>query len=150
MFVSFRALAINASILSALNIVLVSTTLNAAEAYFQVRCGHEEKPAVACSSDLHLCSKNSPVGCKDRGSIICDDDNNGGSLLDFEGEFTRAVSGNKVILSGESASEGEPVPILTLGPAKTAPKPGKPVLADSWLKFSSLNLTGECSVQLMN
>lgn len=147
---SFRSLAVNGSILSALNIVLASTTLNAAETYFQVRCGHEEKLAVACSSDLHLCSKSSPVTCKDRGSIICDDDNDGRPLLDFEGEFTRSVNGNKVILSGASVSEDRPAPILTLGPAKTAPKPGKPVLADSWLKFSSLNLTGECSVQLMN
>jgi hypothetical protein len=115
------------------------------EPYFRVLCSFNSGADTLCEAELRLCSKSSAPDCRDQGQVNCPQTP---SALAFVGFLQRATSGNKIALTGVASASDELVPTVTMGPAKTMPKPGKPVLSDSTLEFGDLMLQGECAVSL--
>jgi hypothetical protein len=135
--------------------------------YFQVRCNFgsttaptffaptQQEMPQSCSAELALCTKSSEPNCQDRGTVTCvtHESHNSPIAIRFDGRFSREVKGNKIILTGvvPPSDSTAIVPRLTLGPAKTLPKPGRPVLSDSVLEVpaDSTGILGECAVRLV-
>lgn len=145
------------------SICLISSVSNRAEAqdlvqaqepYFDVQCqfasaaaeGAAEGAQSECVARMQLCAQGSGPECRDQGLASC-------SLPDFqtryEGQFARSTHGNEVILTAMSQVPGEPAPVVVMGPAKTPPRPGQPVVADSRLDYGDFHFQGECAVRLV-
>lgn len=120
-----------------------------ARAEFDVRCsfvsGEEPQPIDICTANFQLCRQTEPASCEDRGVIACPGEQ---GIERFDGVFTRAQSGNEVTLKGVVA-EGELSPFVVMGPARSLPRPGQPVVADSTLDFYGRKSSGSCSVRVI-
>lgn len=139
------------SFVSALALTLIALPSGAApQSHFEVKCEFPLSAAGSgekCLAEFRLCGSGDQgePPCEDIGAVGCESSQ---APWRFEGTFARSQQGNLILLKGKSDTSSE-TPLVTLGPAKTPPKPGRPVIADSRLESGTLDARGECAVRMV-